>query len=302
MVRAAFDPLGANVLGSAGPSLAYSDFPGIGAGFFPGAEFPATWYGSALADKRAGADLAVVVDGLPAGFRDISARFSSDFNFYLGLDNNHGAQNDLVTTVLHELGHGLNFITFVDPGSGQNFLGQTDIFARHLVDDSNGLHWNEMTDAQHGELLAFLEGLTGMVVLSGYPSETYDAALKGWRRIEREALADDTPLNALWKLNNAHGARLLMEFMALANHRKEIRSEIVSYAARFGDLEERAVTLAMRAHGVDMAEFPPVVMSMIVTSLARILLLERSLGISRGHAEATEFIERILIRYEMPSP
>jgi AcrR family transcriptional regulator len=118
---------------------------------------------------------------------------------------------------------------------------------------------------------------------------------------QREALADDEPLHALWNLNNAHGARLLMEFMALANHRKEIRSEIVGYAARFGDLEESAVTLAMRAHGVDIAEFPPVVMSMIVTSLARILVLERSLGITRGHAQATEFIERLLTRYEMPS-
>jgi AcrR family transcriptional regulator len=118
---------------------------------------------------------------------------------------------------------------------------------------------------------------------------------------QREALTDDKPLNALWKLNNAHGARLLMEFMALANHRKEIRSEIVAYAARFGDLEESAVTLALRAHGVDMAEFPPVVMSMILTSLARILVLERSLGITRGHTEAAEFIERVLNTYEMPS-
>jgi AcrR family transcriptional regulator len=118
---------------------------------------------------------------------------------------------------------------------------------------------------------------------------------------QREALAADKPLHALWKLNNAHGARLLMEFMALANHRKEIRNEIAAYAARFGDLEESAVTLALRAHGVDVTEFPPVVMSMIVTSLARILVLERSLGITRGHAEAGDFIERLLDRYEMPS-
>jgi AcrR family transcriptional regulator len=118
---------------------------------------------------------------------------------------------------------------------------------------------------------------------------------------QREALADDQPLHALWKHNTAHGARLLMEFMALANHRKEIRSEIVAYATRFGDMEEGAVTLALRAHGVDTEEFPPVVMSMIVTSLARILVLERSLGITRGHAEAGEFIERLLDRYEMPS-
>src|SRR5262245_44735453 len=148
IVRAAFDPLGTNVLGSAGPSFVFSDF--AGQGLYPGAEFPATWYGSALADKRAGYDVAAA-EGLPPGTRDISARFSSQFNFYLGIDNNHGALNDLVTVVLHELGHGLNFLTFVsaDPATlGQNFAGQTDIYARHLVDDSNGLHWNEMTDAQ----------------------------------------------------------------------------------------------------------------------------------------------------------
>lgn len=41
-------------------------------------------------------------------------------------------------------------------------------------------------------------------------------------------------------------------------------------------------------------------MSVIVTSLARILVLERSLGITRGHAQAAEFIKRMLDRYELP--
>lgn len=49
---------------------------------------------------------------------------------------------------------------------------------------------HELEDADHEELLAFLTGLTGMVVLSGYPSHLYDFALPGWRRVEREALAD----------------------------------------------------------------------------------------------------------------
>ena len=118
---------------------------------------------------------------------------------------------------------------------------------------------------------------------------------------QRQALADDEPLNALWRLNSTHGARLFMEFMGLANHRKEIRSEIAAYAERFGDVEESAVTLAMRAHGVDMEAFPPVVMSMIVTSLARIVLLERGLGITRGHDQAETFIKRFLGQFELPS-
>ena len=51
-IQAAFNPLGAGILGSAGAISASRDFSGIGQ--FPGAEFPATWYGAALANKRAG--------------------------------------------------------------------------------------------------------------------------------------------------------------------------------------------------------------------------------------------------------
>src|SRR6476469_2411804 len=53
---------------------------------------------------------------------------------------------------------------------------------------------------------------------------------------QQEAFAEDSPLHALWELNSAQGAALWMEFMALANHRKAIRSEIAGYADRFRDL------------------------------------------------------------------
>lgn len=49
---------------------------------------------------------------------------------------------------------------------------------------------HEMTDVQHDELLAFLRTLKGRVIVSGYPSEQYDNALGGWRRVQRKALAD----------------------------------------------------------------------------------------------------------------
>jgi len=49
---------------------------------------------------------------------------------------------------------------------------------------------HEMTDGHHGDLLEFLRTLKGRVMLSGYPSEEYDAALPEWTRIQRKALAD----------------------------------------------------------------------------------------------------------------
>ena len=139
VIQAAFNPLAPNVLGSAGTIFIFRDFTGNG--LYPGAEFPGTWYGSALADKRAGFEL-------NPGAPDINAQFSSNFNFYLGLDNNHGAQPDLVAVLLHEFAHGLNFQTFVNSSTGANAAGFTDIFARHILDNSNNLHWDQMTQAQ----------------------------------------------------------------------------------------------------------------------------------------------------------
>ena len=42
-------------------------------------------------------------------------------------------------------------------------------------------------------------------------------------------------------------------------------------------------------------------MSMIMGGLARMVLHEQGLGITRGHDQATAFIERCLDRFEMPS-
>src|SRR3954470_20804877 len=93
-IRAQFTPLGTNVLGSAGPVGVVRDFPN--------APLSGTWYHVALANKLAGFDLNPTGD-------DINANFSTLFNFYLGLDANHGAQNDLVAVLLHEFAHGLGF-------------------------------------------------------------------------------------------------------------------------------------------------------------------------------------------------
>ncbi|MFG1929032.1 TetR/AcrR family transcriptional regulator [Mycobacterium sp. NPDC048908] len=117
---------------------------------------------------------------------------------------------------------------------------------------------------------------------------------------QREAIAEAQPVHALWRLNETLDAQLFAEFLAMANHRKAIRSEIVAYAMRFRDLQEGVVTLALKARGVDLEQFPPVVMTMIMGGLARIFLHEKGLGITRGHADATAFIDRWLDRFEMP--
>ena len=144
-IRAQFTPLGPNVLGSAGPIVRFRDFPN--------AEQAATFYHVALANKQAGFDLMTVADtqtlGIdPAFADDIVANFSSDFNFYLGLDNNHGPLNDLVAVLLHEFGHGLGFSQSASLTTGALLSGFPDTYNRRLFDNSTGLYWPQMTNAE----------------------------------------------------------------------------------------------------------------------------------------------------------
>ncbi|HZQ96130.1 MAG TPA: PA domain-containing protein [Candidatus Sulfotelmatobacter sp.] len=143
-IQASFDPLPctatSGVLGSAGAASIVSDFPG--------ATFPKTWYAVALANKLAGLDL------LPSS-NDIVAQFNSSigtdpncltgFNWYYGLDNNHGTNLDLVTVLLHEFAHGLGFASFVDESKGTEIRNKTDIYSRQILDTTTGQTWDKMT-------------------------------------------------------------------------------------------------------------------------------------------------------------
>jgi hypothetical protein len=149
-VSATFDGLECDsnrvVLGEAGPSNVHRDFAG--------APVPNTYYPDALANSLAGIDLCA--DGC-ADSDDIIARFNSSLGagcsfpavWYLGLDGNGSEDDpDLVTTVLHELGHGLGFLTFVNLESGSRFMDANDAYMRNLEDHRTGRLYPEMTDAE----------------------------------------------------------------------------------------------------------------------------------------------------------
>jgi hypothetical protein len=143
VVDAAFDTLfcsgGGAVLGSAGPFNIARDFAGA---------IPATWYPFALADAVAGSDL-------DPGNPDILATFNSVLDdpiclgtrrFYYGFDGNSGINIDLASVVIHELGHGLGFLTTVNLATGARIQGFNDVYMRHLEDHSALDNWHEMND------------------------------------------------------------------------------------------------------------------------------------------------------------
>ena len=120
----------------------------------------------------------------------------------------------------------------------------------------------------------------------------------------RAALTDDDPLRALWSINSdLRWTGLNTEFMALANHRKVIRAELKSFAERVRDIETAAVTVALRARGIDVDECPPVALSMLIAQTARSLCNENAVGVTLGHDELRAFMDRQLVLItERPYP
>lgn len=133
-IGAQFNPLGANVLGSAGATF-------VNANFAPGV-VPDTWYSAALSDAISG------VDQNP-GFIDINSQFSSDFTFYYGLDDNTPAgQINFLDVIMHEFGHGLGFQNFENEAAGTFLANVQDIYSVFTFDNTTSKFWTEMTVAE----------------------------------------------------------------------------------------------------------------------------------------------------------
>ncbi|QFG23702.1 TetR/AcrR family transcriptional regulator [Actinomadura sp. WMMB 499] len=116
---------------------------------------------------------------------------------------------------------------------------------------------------------------------------------------QARALAAEQPLRELWAFSTDPAATALtMEYVALANHRKGLRDEIGRYAERMRAMQAEAMERLAERYGVDLGEFPAAFLSALLTSLSRLVTMEKSLGMSLGHAETDEIVERYLRRLE----
>ena len=117
---------------------------------FRGARVAKTWYVQALANALAGRDLAPQRS-------DIDLRFNSAVGttcafpdvWYYGLDGlPPETKIDFVTVVLHEITHGLGFVSLVDLTTGEKFMGLDDIFMRRLENTRIGKRYPRMTNRE----------------------------------------------------------------------------------------------------------------------------------------------------------
>jgi hypothetical protein len=171
VINAQFTPLACTatgaVLGSAGATQVFADFPG--------APKAGTIYSYALANKLYGKEIS------DAPGAQINARFNSELgkpnclagsSFYFGLDGNEGNNIDFVATLLHEMGHGLGFQTFTNGATGAQFAGYPSVWDHNLLDNTTGKLWVNMTDAERAASSLKASGLswTGAHVTADVPS------------------------------------------------------------------------------------------------------------------------------------
>lgn len=131
------------VLGAAGPAGFARDFNN--------APLSNTWYNYALANAIDGTDL-------DTSSEDIAAQFNSSvgaagclpslsWSYVIGAPAPAGSL-PFFETVKHEIGHGLGFLTAVNPSTGVKLDGRDDVFMTFLEDHSTGKTWPQMTNGE----------------------------------------------------------------------------------------------------------------------------------------------------------
>ena len=147
-IEAKFDPLTCDatsgILGLAGPNGFHQNFLGT--------PLSNTFYSQAQANSLSGADLNPSTDDMGMTFNssvDNNSGCLDNRNWYYGLDGNPPSNDiDFLTTVLHEVMHGIGFLTRVNLTSGAKQSGSDDVYMLNIEDHSLGKIWPNMTNSQ----------------------------------------------------------------------------------------------------------------------------------------------------------
>ena len=116
---------------------------------------------------------------------------------------------------------------------------------------------------------------------------------------QEEALRSPQPLWAFWDLlRDRKNGDLNTEFVALANHRKAIRSEIAESSRTFRRGQLAALARVLEAPRSATAFRSPEAVVLLLSAVSRFLIMENAFDLDTGHEEVVEFVDQCITEIE----
>ena len=129
-------------------------------------------------------------------------------------------------------------------------------------------------------------------------AEKYLAAMK-------DVAGHDDALVRMFELScDTASAALHLEFLALANHRKSMRSSIADFAVELNRIEADIIRQAMDRHGIETPGVTPEELSTIIETVARGLAFASQINVVRftsARNVITDWLDRFGITYRVLS-
>jgi len=188
--------------------------------------------------------------------------------------------------------------------TGKRRIGGKDSATRDLILDATE---QLMVEIGYGAIstrkVAKKISVTPTLIHYYFPT-TDDLLIELYRRSTREntkliedALESEQPIRALWTwMENPERNSLGLEFLALANHRPTLRKEIATY------IDESRKLLVSRLNklikhkktGSGSDILTPLTLTILVTAVSRLVVVEQSIGLTYGHRETVSLIEELI--------
>ena len=127
-------------------------------------------------------------------------------------------------------------------------------------------------------------------------------AIAQGRETLSRVLASPKPLRRLWEWStDTEATALQIEMMALANHRKAVRAELADGARRLRRMQVDALSEVLERSGLVDDVVHADALMMVLASVSRVLVMEKSLGVTSGHKHVRALVEHYLDQAESGS-
>lgn len=118
----------------------------------------------------------------------------------------------------------------------------------------------------------------------------------------RRAFAAPKPLRAFWEISSDPDVTsLTIEMMALATRRKAIKAELAMSLKRLRKMQAEALSQVLQRSGITDNGLPVDTLLLLIASVSRVMVMEEDLGVTVGHKNTRDLVERYIVAIEGPA-